>query len=88
MGWVTLRHSSMGMMLGAKPCIIARTEDVYHGLLRETVAARGTACGRHSELLTLSPLAFFYNLVALWQTVQAAKPADPMMSESTLPASR
>jgi hypothetical protein len=87
MCWVTLRHSSMRMMLGAKPCIIARTEDVYHGLLRETVAARGTACGRHSELLTLSALAF-YNLVALWQTVQAAKPADPMMSESTLPASR
>ena len=76
-----------GMMLGAKPCIIARTEDVYHGLLREPVAARGTACCRHSELLTLSALAAYYNLVALWRKVQAAKPADPMMSESTLPAS-
>ena len=72
---------------GAKPSIITRTEDVYHGLLRETVSARGTACCLHSGLLTFSALAFFYNLVALWQTVQAAKPADPMMSESTLPAS-
>jgi hypothetical protein len=75
------------MMLGSKPCIIARTEDVYHGLVREPVAARGTACCCHSELLTISALAFFYNLVALRRKVQAAKPADPMMSESTLPAS-
>src|ERR1700730_8958909 len=70
------------MMLGVKPCIIARTEDVYHGLLREPVAARGTACCRHSELLTLSALAFFYNLAGLWQPVQAAKPPDPMMSRA------
>jgi hypothetical protein len=41
----------------------------------KTVSARGTACCLHSGLLTLSAVAFFYNLIALWQTVQAAKPA-------------
>ena len=41
----------------------------------------------NSELLTLCALALFYNLIALWQTVREAKPADPVMSESTLPTS-
>jgi ABC-2 type transport system permease protein len=41
----------------------------------------------NSELLTLCALALFYNLIALWQTVREAKPADPVISESTLPTS-
>ncbi len=39
----------------------------------------------NSEPVTLSALALFHNLVARWQTVQAAKPANPMISESTPP---
>ena len=41
----------------------------------------------NSELLTLSALALFYNLIALWQAVREAKPADPVISESALPTS-
>jgi ABC-2 type transport system permease protein len=41
----------------------------------------------NSELLTLSALALFYNLIALWQAVREAKPADPVRSESALPTS-
>jgi ABC-2 type transport system permease protein len=41
----------------------------------------------NSELLTLCALALFYNLIALWQAVREAKPADPVISESALPTS-
>jgi ABC-2 type transport system permease protein len=41
----------------------------------------------NSELLTLCALALFYNLIALWQTVREAKPADPVISESAVPTS-
>ena len=41
----------------------------------------------NSELLTLSALALFYNLIALWQAVREAKPADPVISKSALPTS-
>ena len=41
----------------------------------------------NSELLTLSALALFYNLIALWQAAREAKPADPVISESALPTS-
>jgi ABC-2 type transport system permease protein len=41
----------------------------------------------NSELLTLCALALFYNLIALWQAVREAKPADPVRSESALPTS-
>jgi ABC-2 type transport system permease protein len=37
-----------------------------------------------SELLTLSALATFYNLIALLQMVREAKPPNPVVSESSL----